>query len=400
MRGSAQSFRNLRESIPCIDTLHRGLCRPACGAQAAGAETDTSRGPAAQGSEGCASRQFNVKNTFRNICGFCHENYGRKAGKGPQLMGTPAHRRAAVQSHQERQAGPHGGLRRRISPTIRSTRSSPSFVLYDPTSTHEPCLPSISGRACGAALLLLALLAGVSRRSRHAPWPRSKRRARSPCARIRTHCRTRARKPIRPVFRSRSRRAIAAGLGVSLDMQWILPRRRASLVNCDILMDSINDPRSTKGKLLLSRPYQHTGVALGVGRRGRRSPLRRPAKGPEGRRDGQLAGAAWCWASAASALHPTRSSRTCWTTWSRASCSAPPPRRRRSPTTHASIRRPASAPVNAYDDEPQLAWDVVGRHAQVRSGTGRCGESSARSAAGRRHDHRIYAHYGVEHRAP
>jgi mono/diheme cytochrome c family protein len=31
---------------------------------------------------------FSVKNTFRNICGFCHENYGRKAGKGPQLMST------------------------------------------------------------------------------------------------------------------------------------------------------------------------------------------------------------------------------------------------------------------------------------------------------------------------
>jgi mono/diheme cytochrome c family protein len=31
---------------------------------------------------------FSVKNTFRNICAFCHENYGRKAGKGPQLMGS------------------------------------------------------------------------------------------------------------------------------------------------------------------------------------------------------------------------------------------------------------------------------------------------------------------------
>ena len=31
---------------------------------------------------------FSPKNTFRNICGFCHENYGRKAGKGPQLMGS------------------------------------------------------------------------------------------------------------------------------------------------------------------------------------------------------------------------------------------------------------------------------------------------------------------------
>ena len=33
-------------------------------------------------------KPLNVKNTFRNICGFCHENYGRKASKGPQLMNS------------------------------------------------------------------------------------------------------------------------------------------------------------------------------------------------------------------------------------------------------------------------------------------------------------------------
>ncbi len=31
---------------------------------------------------------FSPKNTFRNICGFCHEDYGRHAGKGPQLMNS------------------------------------------------------------------------------------------------------------------------------------------------------------------------------------------------------------------------------------------------------------------------------------------------------------------------
>jgi len=31
---------------------------------------------------------FSPKNTFRNICAFCHEDYGRKAGKGPQLMNS------------------------------------------------------------------------------------------------------------------------------------------------------------------------------------------------------------------------------------------------------------------------------------------------------------------------
>lgn len=37
-----------------------------------------------------AKKPFDVKGTFRNICGFCHEDYGRKAGKGPQLMNSPS----------------------------------------------------------------------------------------------------------------------------------------------------------------------------------------------------------------------------------------------------------------------------------------------------------------------
>lgn len=36
--------------------------------------------------EGAPAKPFDVKNMFRNICGFCHEDYGRRAGKGPQLM--------------------------------------------------------------------------------------------------------------------------------------------------------------------------------------------------------------------------------------------------------------------------------------------------------------------------
>jgi mono/diheme cytochrome c family protein len=33
-------------------------------------------------------KKLDVKNVFRNICGFCHENYGRVAAKGPQLMSS------------------------------------------------------------------------------------------------------------------------------------------------------------------------------------------------------------------------------------------------------------------------------------------------------------------------
>ena len=39
-------------------------------------------------SDNQASKPFDVKNVFRNICGFCHEDYGRHAGKGPQLMNS------------------------------------------------------------------------------------------------------------------------------------------------------------------------------------------------------------------------------------------------------------------------------------------------------------------------
>jgi mono/diheme cytochrome c family protein len=42
---------------------------------------------APSGSEG--GRPFDVKSSFRNICSFCHQDYGRHAGKGPQLMDSP-----------------------------------------------------------------------------------------------------------------------------------------------------------------------------------------------------------------------------------------------------------------------------------------------------------------------
>ena len=45
-----------------------------------GAKDGTAKPPA---------KPLDVKSTFRNICGFCHEDYGRKEGKGPQLMNNP-----------------------------------------------------------------------------------------------------------------------------------------------------------------------------------------------------------------------------------------------------------------------------------------------------------------------
>lgn len=73
-------------------------------------------------------------------------------------------------------------------------------------------------------------------------------------------------KPETPGFQIEIGRAIAEGLGVPLNIEWILPRRRANVVNCDMLFDTINDPEVNAGRARLSRPYQKSGLALGLRR--------------------------------------------------------------------------------------------------------------------------------------
>jgi polar amino acid transport system substrate-binding protein len=71
-------------------------------------------------------------------------------------------------------------------------------------------------------------------------------------------------KPETPGFQIEIGRAIAEQLGVPLSIEWILPRRRANVVNCDMLLDNINDAEVNEGRMRLSRPYQRSGLALGL----------------------------------------------------------------------------------------------------------------------------------------
>lgn len=71
-------------------------------------------------------------------------------------------------------------------------------------------------------------------------------------------------KPETPGFQIELARELASALGVSLSIEWILPRRRANTVNCDMLLDTYNNPATHEGKYMLSRPYQVSGVALAV----------------------------------------------------------------------------------------------------------------------------------------
>ena len=71
-------------------------------------------------------------------------------------------------------------------------------------------------------------------------------------------------KPDTPGFQIEIGRALAAALKVQLRVDWIVPRLRASLVDCDMLFDTIADPAAQRGPIKLSRSYQKSGVALAL----------------------------------------------------------------------------------------------------------------------------------------
>ena len=207
-------------------------------------------------------------------------------------------------------------------------------------------------------------------------------------------------KPDAPGFQIEIGRAIAEGLGVPLNIEWILPRRRANVVNCDMMLDSVNDPEVHEGRLRLSRPYQKSGVALGLGpdaeaigdfkelKKGQKigvmvssyagmvlgkagksiSPYAFQADLVEDVVKGELYGAAVSTATMSYYIlqHPESGLRL----------------------------------VNAFDGEPQLTWEVsVGLRKSDQALVDAVNEVLDRMLADGSLT-RIYAKYGVEHRRP
>jgi polar amino acid transport system substrate-binding protein len=57
--------------------------------------------------------------------------------------------------------------------------------------------------------------------------------------------------------------ALAAQLGVKLGVQWVTTGHQFAAADCDIVLDSIAVPEAqAERRLRLSKPYQHSGVAL------------------------------------------------------------------------------------------------------------------------------------------
>jgi polar amino acid transport system substrate-binding protein len=71
-------------------------------------------------------------------------------------------------------------------------------------------------------------------------------------------------RPDAPGFQIEIGRALAASLGFPLQVDWIVARMRAGLVDCDLLLDTIADPDVQRGPVKLSHAYQKSGVALAL----------------------------------------------------------------------------------------------------------------------------------------
>lgn len=195
-------------------------------------------------------------------------------------------------------------------------------------------------------------------------------------------------------------RAIAAGLGVALNTEWVVPRRRVAAVNCDMLFDSINDPKVYERPLLLSRPYQKSGLALGLSREA--EPVGHFRQLKKGQKIGVMVNSVASvvlgkagvttspYAFQSDMLEDLEKGELYGAAVSSASMS------------YHIFRNPDSGLklVNAFDGEPDLTWDVaVGL---------RRSDQALLEAVNRVLDSmladgtvsRIYARYGVEHRVP
>lgn len=193
---------------------------------------------------------------------------------------------------------------------------------------------------------------------------------------------------------------IAKELGVSFQPEWIKPRYRANLVNCDLLVDSINDAAVHEGKLLLSRPYHRTGVALGVGPGGEQ--IKSFADLQPGQKIGVMIN------SVASVVLGKRGVTTSPYAYEQdmvedletgalfgAAISA-------AKMGYYVMRNPAKGirVIHAYDAEPELRWEVSVGMRKADQALADAVDAALGKLLADGSIARIYAKYGVEHRVP
>jgi polar amino acid transport system substrate-binding protein len=203
-----------------------------------------------------------------------------------------------------------------------------------------------------------------------------------------------------PGFQIELARALAAALGVTLQVEWVVSGIQFRVADCDIVLDTIAVAEAqAERRLQLSKPYQRSGVGLAV---------RSDAGGVEkfddlnGRRVGVQG------RSLAAMLLAQRGARLTFFGYeeemveavSRGEIEAAAV----SPATagYFKLRHPEARVrfVHAYDSEPELRWNLaVGlRRADTPFREAIDGAIERLVADGT--VARIYARYGIEHRPP
>ncbi len=206
--------------------------------------------------------------------------------------------------------------------------------------------------------------------------------------------------PDKPGFQVELGRALAEGLGVPLNVEWILPRRRANVVNCDLMFDAVNDPEMHEGRLLLSHPYQKSGLALGL--RSEAEPIADFKELKKGQKIGIMVGS-----MASMVLNKAGKSTSPYAfqsdmledlqkgeLYGAAVSSAT--------MSYYVLQHPESGLrlVNAFDSEPRLTWEVaVGARKSDAALVDAINAILDKLIADGTLT-RIYAKYGVEHRIP
>jgi ABC-type amino acid transport substrate-binding protein len=207
-------------------------------------------------------------------------------------------------------------------------------------------------------------------------------------------------RPDMPGFQIEIGRALADALGLPLQVDWIVARMRASLVDCDLLFDTIAVPEAQRGPIKLSHPYQKSGVSLAL------RPGSDSIRGFEDLRSGQRVGVMV--GSVASVLLGRRGMHTVPYAFESDmvedlakgdldACAVSP-----ASIAYYIYRHPEArlSYVHAYDNEPELRWNLaVGL---------RRSDDALLDAVNAALDRliadgtlaRIYARYGVDYRRP
>ncbi|HEU5294601.1 MAG TPA: transporter substrate-binding domain-containing protein [Burkholderiaceae bacterium] len=203
-----------------------------------------------------------------------------------------------------------------------------------------------------------------------------------------------------PGFQIEIARALAQRMGLQLQVMWIVPRYRASTVDCDMLMDTILSPGVEQRGLRPSMPYQVGGVGLVF------APGQPTVPDYKSLREGMRVGvmmnslASLVVSRTAAAMVPFGFEEDMMEAVARGDVNAGAV----SPASagYYNLRHPGQAltVVRAQDNEPELRWNVAVGLRRADDALVEAVNVALKTLLDDGTIRTIYARYGIEHRRP